>query len=166
VNRPRWRPAYVGIGSNMADPVSQVGRAIEALGRIADTRLVASSGLYRSAPLDGSVQPDYVNAVAALLTRLPSAGLLAALQAIETAAGRDRSAGRWGPRTLDLDLLAVAAETIDTDALVLPHPGVAARNFVLLPWCEIAPLYRVPALGTVVELAGRLPDGPRIERLA
>ena len=166
MNRPRWRPAYVGVGSNLDGPAEQVARGIVALDGIADTMLVASSGFYCSAPLDGGAQPDYVNAVAALLTRLSPAELLAALQAVEAAHGRDRSVGHWGPRTLDLDLLALAGEELQTDDVILPHPGVATRNFVLLPWCEIAPFYRVPGLATVAELVRQLPDEPRIERLA
>jgi 2-amino-4-hydroxy-6-hydroxymethyldihydropteridine diphosphokinase len=166
VNPSRWRPAYVGVGSNLDGPLARVDAGIAALGEIVDTRLVLQSSRYRSAPLDGRDQPDFVNAVVALLTLLPAERLLQETRAIEDAHGRDRRGGRWASRTLDLDLLALSDEVVDTDCLSLPHPGVAERNFVLLPWAEIAPDFYVPGLGTVGELAGRLESGPRIERLA
>jgi 2-amino-4-hydroxy-6-hydroxymethyldihydropteridine diphosphokinase len=166
MKRPRWRPAYVALGSNLGDPVTQVEAALDALRRIPASVMVAWSASYRSAPLCGANQPDYINAVAGLLTRLSSLELLQSLQRIEIAQGRERSGERWASRTLDLDLLAVAGETMDSDRLSLPHPGIAERNFVLLPWREIAPHFKVPGLATVSELADRVPDAPRIERLA
>lgn len=151
-----WHPAYIGLGSNLESPLQHVRSAFEALAELPDTVLVLRSSLYRSAPLGPANQPDFINAVAALLTRLPPVELLSRLQAIETAHGRQRDTLRWGPRTLDLDLLSYGRVRLDSTELVLPHPGIAERNFVLLPWQEIAPWYRVPGLATVAELAGRL----------
>jgi 2-amino-4-hydroxy-6-hydroxymethyldihydropteridine diphosphokinase len=149
-----WIPAYVGIGSNLDDPVRQVRQAIMALRGLRETRLVLASRLYRSPPLDHSGQPDYVNAVAAVLTRLGPRDLLAALLAVETAHGRRREPGaRWAPRTLDLDLLAYGERTVAEPGLTVPHPGVAGRNFVLLPLNEIAPGLWLPGLGEVRTLA-------------
>jgi 2-amino-4-hydroxy-6-hydroxymethyldihydropteridine diphosphokinase len=166
MSRPHWRPAYVGVGSNLDDPRAQVRAGIDAIRRIPKTRLCLKSGNYRSAPLSGDSQPDYINAVVGILTLLPAEALLEELRSIEDARGRDRDAGRWRPRTLDLDLLALSDQVVDTEALTLPHPGIAERNFVLLPWAEIAPHFRVPELGLVKDLAGRLESGLRIERLA
>lgn len=151
-----WHPAYIGLGSNLESPLQRVQSAIEGLAELPDTVLALHSSLYRSAPLGPADQPDFINAVAALVTRLPPIELLSRLQAIETAHGRQRGTVRWGPRTLDLDLLSYGRVRLDSAELVLPHPGIAERNFVLLPWQEIAPCYRVPGLATVAELAGRL----------
>ena len=167
MNAPRWRPAYVGIGSNLDAPKEQVERAIVALGDIEETVLVRTSPLYRSAPLDGSEQPDYINAVCALLTRLEAAALLGFLQGIEQAQGRIRDGNKWGPRTLDLDLLVYSSDSIDQNELNVPHSGIAERNFVLLPLLDIAPHLRVPGLGSVSGLAAGVDtSNPPIERLS
>lgn len=166
MNGPRWRPAYVGIGSNLDSPRDQVERAVAALGTIDETLLVRTSPLYRSAPLDGSEQPDYVNAVSALLTRLDVGELLEFLREIERAQGRRRDGDKWGPRTLDLDLLVYSGDSIDENDLKVPHPGIAGRNFVLLPLVDIAPHLRIPGLGSVSGLAaGADTSNPRIEKL-
>lgn len=162
-----WRPAYVAVGSNLGDPVRQVQAAFEALGQLPDSGAFARSGLWRSAPLGPANQPDYVNAAAAFVTRLEPGDLLRRLQAIEQAAGRRRAAERWGPRTLDLDLLVLGRLVLDEPALVLPHPRIAERNFVLLPLAEIAPGLTVPGQGTVARLlAGISRSHPPIERIA
>ncbi len=154
---PAWIPAYVGVGSNLDDPGAQVRSALEALGRIPETRCIVWSSAWRNPALGPQPQPDFVNAVAGLLTRLPPDLLLDELLAIERRQGRDRSAGvRWGPRRIDLDLLVHGATVTDTEALVLPHPGIAARNFVLFPLLEIAPGLLVPGLGPVWRLAAAL----------
>jgi 2-amino-4-hydroxy-6-hydroxymethyldihydropteridine diphosphokinase len=98
------------------------------------------------------VQPDFVNAAAGLLTRLPARELLAALQGVETRLGRTRPAERWGPRRIDLDLLVYGTERIDEPGLTVPHPGLAERAFVLAPLADIAPSLRVPGLGVVRDL--------------
>ncbi len=163
---PRWRPAYVGIGSNLDSPRDQIERATAALGEIEDTVLVRTSPLYRSAPLDGSDQPDYINAVSALLTHLNADDLLRFLQQIEKAQGRSRSAEKWAPRTLDLDLLVYSSASIDQKDLKVPHPGISERNFVLLPLLDIAPHLRIPGLGSVTVLAAAVDtSNPRIEKL-
>ncbi len=165
--RERWRPAYVGVGSNLADPLRQVQDAFAAIERLPDSGYFLRSGLWRSAPLGPADQPDYVNAVAAFLTRLEAHDLLHRLQAIERAAGRQRQAERWGPRTLDLDLLVLGRLVIDEPALRLPHPRIGERNFVLLPLAEIAPGLQVPRQGTVARLlAGISGTHPRIEKIA
>lgn len=151
--------AYVGIGSNLDDPVAQVRRAVAALRTLPDTHLLAVSSLYRSAPLGGADQPEYINAVAALDTCLDARRLLAALHDIEAAQGRDRSAGRWASRTLDLDLLVHGGECHVEEDLVVPHPGIAEREFVLVPLCELAPELEIPGLGPVAELARRCLSG-------
>lgn len=160
-----WYPAYVGIGSNLDGPAKQVSTAIGLLGEVAGSRLFAASSLYRSAAFGGVEQPDFVNAVAALLTTLTPADLLAELQAIEKRQGRERNDLRWGPRVLDLDLLVYSSKKIDEPELTLPHPGIGERNFVLLPLVEIAPDLSVPGLGR----AGSIPVNriePSISRIA
>ncbi len=166
MNDTRWRPAYVGIGSNLDSPQDRVERAVMALGEIDDTLLVRTSPLYRSAPLDGTEQPDYINAVCALLTRIEAAALLRALQDIEQAQERARDGDKWGPRTLDLDLLVYSSDSIDKKDLKVPHPGIAERNFVLLPLVDIAPYLGIPGLGSVSGLAAGVDTrNPRIEKL-
>lgn len=150
--RELWRPAYVGIGSNLDDPVQQVQQAFAAIERFPESGFFSRSGLWRSAPLGPADQPDFVNAVAAFLTRLEPLDVLRRLQAIERATGRQRKAEQWGPRTLDLDLLVQGGLVIDDQALQLPHPRIAERNFVLLPLAEIAPSLQVPRQGTVARL--------------
>lgn len=152
-----WVPAYVGVGSNLDGPEEQVRTALQALGRIAETRLIVCSGCWRNPALGPQPQPAFVNAVAGLLTLLPPDQLLDELLAIERRQGRERSDGvRWGPRRIDLDLLVHGATVMDTASLVLPHPGTATRNFVLFPLLEIAPDLRVPGLGPVWRLAAAL----------
>lgn len=161
---PPWQPAYVGIGSNLGDPRKQVERAFEALARIRDSSLVLRSHLYRTAPLGDVAQPPFVNAVAGLLTRLSPEALLAELRALEVALGREPPRERWGPRHIDLDLLLLGRETRATDALTLPHPGIADRDFVLYPLADIAPDLDVPGLGRVASLRARVANRG-VERL-
>lgn len=130
--------AYIGLGSNLQQPVEQVKRALQQLAKIPRTRLISASPLYRSAPLGPADQPDYINAVAALATRLSALELLDALQTIERQQGRIRGGERWGPRTLDLDLLLYGDQQIQTERLTVPHPGLGERNFVLYPLHDVA----------------------------
>ena len=160
-----WRPAYIGLGSNLDGPGKQIETCFELLDGIRDTRLIARSSLYRSAPFGGIEQPDFVNAVAALLTRLLPQELLAELQAMERNRGRERDDVRWGPRVLDLDLLVYSGEVIAEPDLSVPHPGIAERNFVLLPLRELAPDLAIPGLGRVSNIAVNEQE-PRIERIA
>ena len=149
-------PAFVGIGSNLGDPAKQVRWAINAISQLPDIDNALASSLYRSAPLGPADQPDYVNAVIAFTTRLSAAELLAALQRIETERGRVRSGSRWGPRILDLDLLLLGSQVIDKEGLVVPHPRISERNFVLLPLAELDPDLEIPGQGRVTTLLDKL----------
>ncbi len=131
--------AFVGIGSNLDDPRAQIRRAIAALAKIPRSALCEVSSLYSSAPVGPADQPDYLNAVVRLNTRLAPEALLDQLQAIEAAQGRERDGLRWGPRTLDLDLLLYGDQVISSPRLSVPHPEMAKRSFVLYPLAEIAP---------------------------
>ena len=153
---PRWLPAYVGVGSNLASPREQVQRALAGLAQLRDSRLVLSSPLYHTAPLGEVVQPPFVNAVAGMLTRLSPEDFLGELRALERTLGREPPRERWGPRVIDLDLLVLGRETRTTDALNLPHPGIAERDFVLYPLADIAPDLEVPGLGRVASLRARV----------
>ncbi|HEX6260058.1 MAG TPA: 2-amino-4-hydroxy-6-hydroxymethyldihydropteridine diphosphokinase, partial [Woeseiaceae bacterium] len=143
-HRDCWRPAYVGIGSNLDDPESQVRNAFAALQRLPDSGFARCSPLYRAAPMGPTDQPDFVNAAAGVLTRLDPHALMRELQEIETAQGRQRDTKHWGPRVLDLDLLVMGSLVVDEPGLTIPHPGIAERNFVLLPLADIAPHLPVP----------------------
>ncbi|MEX2496588.1 MAG: 2-amino-4-hydroxy-6-hydroxymethyldihydropteridine diphosphokinase [Woeseia sp.] len=161
-----WRPAYIGLGSNLDEPVAQIRRAFEALTTMQDCRFAICSSLYRSAPMGPSDQPDFINAAAAFLTRRGPQDLLRELKAIEDAHGRERDTRHWGPRTLDLDLLVLGSLVVDEPGIRIPHPGVAERNFVLLPFAEIAPQAVVPGHGSVLKLlAGLGNSGARVERV-
>ncbi|WP_260843118.1 2-amino-4-hydroxy-6-hydroxymethyldihydropteridine diphosphokinase [Sedimenticola selenatireducens] len=149
--------AYIGLGSNLADPVSQVQLACSELKQLPESHVLACSSLYRSPPMGPADQPDYINAVAAIETTLTPHQLLAELQAIEQRHGRKRER-RWGARTLDLDLLIYAEMALSDERLTLPHPGLAERDFVLYPLQEIAPSLVVPGLGALDLLVGNCPS--------
>jgi 2-amino-4-hydroxy-6-hydroxymethyldihydropteridine diphosphokinase len=151
-----WQPAYIGIGSNLSEPRVQVERALEELGRLPRSCCLVRSRLYTSIPFGPVAQPDYVNAAAGLLTQLSAPQLLAALRALEAAFGRPAQRERWGPRVLDLDLLAFARERRAEPELTVPHPGIVERNFVLYPLSDIAPDLELPGLGRLTELKGRI----------
>lgn len=151
--------AWIGIGSNLHDPVLQVERAVAGLADLVSSRLLRASSLYRSAPMGPAGQPDYINAVAEIATTLPPHRLLDELFAVEAAAGRRRDGERWGPRILDLDILLYGDAVIADERLCVPHPGLPLRPFVLYPLCELEPTLFVPGAGTVEELIGRSPAG-------
>ncbi len=156
----RWVAAWIGIGSNLQNPPVQVHQALVALRALPSTRFGRASSLYANPPMGPAGQPDYVNAVAGVLTQLGARELLAALQAIERSAGRKRGVGpRWGPRVLDLDLLTYGQRRIDEPGLTVPHPGIAERNFVLLPLLEVAPGLLIPGLAPLAELAASIDRG-------
>lgn len=157
--------AYIGIGSNLGGPARQLAAALDRLGAVAGVEIAGVSSLYRSAPLGGIEQPDFLNAVAAIRTGLDAHTLLADLKAIEEQMGRDRSVRRWGPRAIDLDLLVYDAITIESPELTVPHAGIGERNFVLLPLGEIAPDLVVPGLGRVASIPVNM-DEPSISRIA
>jgi len=146
-----WTPAYVGIGSNLQDPARQVRTAMAALEQLPATRLMAVSSLYGTRPFGPVAQPDFCNAAAALLTTLAAQEFLAQLLELERRLGRERRE-RWGPRIIDLDLLAFGSLRASEAGLTLPHPGIVQRNFVLYPLAEIAPDMLLPGLGRVALL--------------
>ena len=156
--------AFIALGSNLADPESKVRQGFAALAELPQARLVAASSLYRSAPLGHADQPDFVNAVTQLSTGLAPQALLAALLAVEQRFGRERSF-RNAPRTLDLDLLLYDAQTIDEPGLVVPHPRMHERAFVLAPLVEIAPACVIPGRGPAADWLARCANQP-IVRLA
>jgi len=151
-----WQPAYIGLGSNLAGPQEQVLAACAALTRLPHSHVVLSSRLYASRPFGPVAQPDFVNAVVGLVTQLNPGALLAALQEIERTMGRPPERRHWGPRVIDLDLLSYARLRCREPQLVLPHPGIVERNFVLYPLAEIAPDLDLPGLGRVAELKAHL----------
>ena len=155
----RWIPAYVALGSNLDDPRAQVERAFEALAAVPGSRLVVRSSLYGSAPFGPIAQPDFVNAVAGMLTTLTAGEFLAVLKSLEERCGRARPVARWGPRRIDLDLLVHGQSRVDEPGLTVPHPGIAERAFVLEPLAEIAPDLEVPGVGRVRTLAARVSAG-------
>jgi 2-amino-4-hydroxy-6-hydroxymethyldihydropteridine diphosphokinase len=146
-----WRPAYVGIGSNLQSPRDRVLEAIERMSTLETTRIVLRSQLYLTRPMGPQDQPDFINAAVGLLTQLSARDLLAGLLGIERSMGRDRQE-RWGPRVIDLDLLWMIDSAIDEPGLTLPHPGVSMRNFVLYPLADIAPTIKIPSVGLVLDL--------------
>lgn len=149
--------AYLGLGSNLDDPLRQVRDALTEVADLPESRLLRRSSLYQTPPLGPPGQPDYVNAVAAVETALPPLALLDALQAIEARHGRVRGE-HWGPRTLDLDLLLYGTQTIASPRLRVPHPQMHRRAFVLVPLAEIAPDLEVPGLGPLGSLLGGVSD--------
>jgi 2-amino-4-hydroxy-6-hydroxymethyldihydropteridine diphosphokinase len=149
---PVWQPAYIGLGSNLSDPAAQVRQALRSLASLPQTLCVAVSRLYGSRPMGTVTQPDFVNAVAGVLTQLQPLELLRQLRQLEAQAGRPAAHEHWGPRVLDLDVLVFGREQCSGPELVLPHPGVVDRNFVLYPLADIAPDLEVPGCGRVREL--------------
>lgn len=143
--------AYIGLGSNLDGPEQQLRDALVAINRIPGTTLSGVSSFYRSRPVGPAGQPDYINAVAHVVTTLSAVDLLRQLQAIEDRQGRTREV-RWGPRTLDLDLLLYGDKVINEKHLVVPHPELHKRAFVLYPLHEIAPRVEVPGLGPLEQL--------------
>jgi 2-amino-4-hydroxy-6-hydroxymethyldihydropteridine diphosphokinase len=154
--------AFVGLGSNLGDSARTLLVAREALACLPDTRLVRASRLYRTPAWGVTEQPDFLNAVAMLETELEPQSLLAALLAVERGAGRLRredGSDRWGPRTLDLDLLLYGDREIDEIGLRVPHPHLHQRAFALVPLLEIAPGAVIPGLGPASDWLSRLACG-------
>jgi len=151
---------YIALGSNLANPLHQVQSALNALAELPQTKLIATSSLYRTPPLGPQDQPDYLNAVVALDTDLSAENLLDHTQKIELEHGRVRKDERWGPRTLDLDILLFGDEIINTERLTVPHYDMKNRQFMLYPLAEIAPELRFPSgesLQTVIAQLGAEP---------
>lgn len=155
---PENNIAYIGLGGNLDHPAAAIRSARAAIAGSAGIQERAFSRLYHSSPMGPSDQPDYVNAVMAIETSLPPLTLLTVLQSIENAHGRVRIGERWGPRTLDLDVLLYGQIQLDTPTLTLPHPGMTEREFVLYPLAEIAPPdLEIPARGFLKELLQHCP---------
>jgi 2-amino-4-hydroxy-6-hydroxymethyldihydropteridine diphosphokinase len=153
----REAPAYLSLGSNQGDSGLLLEEAVRALGDVPHTRVIACSGLYRTAPVGFVDQPDFLNQVIALRTTLAPHDLLDATQRIENAAGRERGP-RWGPRTLDIDLLWYDGLRLDDERLQLPHPRLAERRFVLEPLAELAPGLVLAGGDTVAEALKKTAD--------
>lgn len=148
---------YIGLGSNLDTPRQQLHSALQALARLPQSQLAGQSSLYASDPLGPADQPRYVNAVAALDTELQPWQLLDALQRIEQEQGRVRKAERWGPRTLDLDILLFGERRIDDERLTVPHYHMHVRPFVLYPLAELAPALVLPDGRPLSELLAACP---------
>jgi 2-amino-4-hydroxy-6-hydroxymethyldihydropteridine diphosphokinase len=157
--------AYIGLGSNLENPRRQVETALLELGEFDDCGVQDHSSFYRSKPVGPQDQPDFINAVARLSTRLEPEALLDALQELERRHHRIRGGLRWGPRSLDLDLLLYDDREIHTPRLQVPHPEIANRTFVLVPLREVAPpeLY-IPGIGSLQDLPSDRWEG-EVERL-
>lgn len=149
--------ACVALGSNLQSPAQQLHRAVLAIGALEQCRLGACSRVYRNPALGPGDQPDYLNAALLLHTRLEPLALLDALQEIEQRQGRQRGV-RWGPRTLDLDLLLYGDRVVDLPRLQVPHPRLAERPFVLSPLADLLPLETpIPGLGSLGALLANCP---------
>ena len=168
-------PVVLALGANLADPARTLDAAVTALSQLPGLQLRAVSPVFATAPVGGPAQPDYLNAVVLALTTLSPRDLLQACQAIETDHGRERSV-RWGPRTLDIDLVAVGApgapdEVVQSEPeLTLPHPRAHERAFVLAPWAALDPAaqLRLPdgSLALVRDLLASAQDRDGVRRLA
>lgn len=155
---------YLGLGANLGRPARQLREALDTLAGWPRVRRLRASSLYRTPPWGLTAQPDFINAVAALETDLPPLQLLEDLQQLEAGAGRIREGERWGPRTLDLDILHIEGLTRSAPDLILPHPRIAQRAFVLLPLHELAPQLELPGQGRVRDLLAAV-DASGCERL-
>lgn len=153
--------AWVGLGSNLGDRSGTLDAALARIDGLARCRVVTVSRYYATAPWGEPDQPEFVNAVARLRTALSAAALLRALLRIESGLGRERRGRRWGPRAIDLDLLLYGERRIEKTDLVVPHPRLHERAFVLVPMAELAPDRVVPGRGRVDALLGALDDNER-----
>ena len=155
--------AYIGLGSNLSDPIAQVKNAIDEVKQLAQCQVTAISSLYLSKPMGPQDQNNYINAVIAIETSLSAIDLLDALQAIENNAGRVRKDNRWGARILDLDIILFGHEEINTERLTIPHYGMHEREFVLLPLAEIAPTLNLPNGETVKHLSQNIANNAMVK---
>ncbi|PCI19549.1 MAG: 2-amino-4-hydroxy-6-hydroxymethyldihydropteridine diphosphokinase [Piscirickettsiaceae bacterium] len=149
---------YVGLGSNLDHPIQQVLTAIHQLKKTPNIHVDSVSNLYKTPPMGPQDQPDYINAVVKLSSSLSPHKLLSALQKIESKQNRIRNTGHWGPRTLDLDLLLYGSEIINTPELIVPHPGIALRAFVLYPLYELDNDLEIPNLAHLCDLIDQLKE--------
>ncbi|NNM59711.1 MAG: 2-amino-4-hydroxy-6-hydroxymethyldihydropteridine diphosphokinase [Legionellales bacterium] len=147
---------YISLGSNLDDPKQHVLSALQQLGLIPQTKLVSHSSLYNTPPMGGKQQPNYINAVAELQTDLSPSELFEEIIMLEKRHGRRREGARWDSRTLDLDILLYGLETVNLPTLIIPHPGITTRAFVLLPLLEIAPEVCLPSMEPLVNYLARV----------
>jgi len=147
---------YIGLGSNLDNPVQQIINALKDLNEIKEVNVIKDSGLFKSAPMGPQDQPDYLNSVALIETDLAEEALLDRLQNIENQHGRVRNR-HWGERTLDLDILLYGDKIINTERLTIPHPGLADREFVLYPLQKINSGLTVPGAGKLADLIKACP---------
>ena len=148
---------FIGLGSNLDEPLSQLNKAVEQLKQLNSLTFINASNFYSSPPMGPQDQPDYINAVVEVATDLPAEQLLDELQKIENSQGRVRSQ-RWGARTLDLDILLFGNEVINTERLIVPHSGISERNFVLYPLSDlVGSNFKIPKLGAISELLAACP---------
>lgn len=148
---------FIGLGSNLAAPQQQIKNALDALAKAPNTQVMQTSSLYSSKPMGPQDQPDYVNAVVEIKTQLTPHNLLSELQQIELSQGRVRKDQRWGPRTLDLDIILYGDLQVQTDSLTIPHYGMKTREFVLYPLHEIAPDIILPCGISLISVLNRVP---------
>jgi 2-amino-4-hydroxy-6-hydroxymethyldihydropteridine diphosphokinase len=149
------RRIVLSLGSNLGDRLANLQRGIDSLLSGPGLLEPAVSGVFQTSPVGGPDQPDFLNAVLVAVSGLPAGQILGRCQAAERAAGRIRTA-RWGPRTLDVDVIACGSETSDDPALTLPHPRAGERAFVLIPWLDVDPRACLPGAGPVAELLGHV----------
>jgi len=154
---------YIGLGSNLSEPIEQVKKAIKAIEKIVQSEVISVSSLYLSKPMGPQDQENYINGVLALKTSLSAIELLDALQAIENEAGRVRKENRWGARILDLDIILFGNEIINTERLTIPHYGMSEREFVLIPLAEIAPQLQLPNGQKIALLSNSIPNNEMIK---
>ncbi len=147
--------AYIGLGSNLNNPKQQIKNALIALNTTQDVKVVALSSLYQSKPIDGSNQPDYINVMCQVNTHLTALELWYVCQNIENKQHRVREK-KWGARTIDLDIILYGAQVIVSKQLIIPHPEMMNRVFVLVPLAELEPDLKVPVLGDISVLIDKL----------
>ena len=155
---PPARQLVLALGSNLGDRLATLQAGIDALADVPGIALTAVSAVFETSPVGGPEQPDYLNAVLLAESTLPCQAILRLTQAAERALGRVRTV-RWGPRTLDIDIIACGEEISDDPALTLPHPRAHERAFVLLPWRDVDPGATLPGSGQVADLVSRLGSG-------
>ncbi len=158
--QPNSITTYIGIGSNLKQPIKQVRQAITALENIPNSQLVSVSRFYRSPPMGPPDQPDYINAAACLKTQLDASCLLNAMQSIEEKQGRIRNGKKWCARTLDLDLLLYGEVHINSTRLTVPHRGIKERIFVLQPLFDLNPDLTIPGGDSVRSLLEQFEQSP------
>jgi len=158
--------AYIGLGSNLGDRELRLLKAVAELGRLPGTRVTALSHFYETEPVGGVPQENFYNAVARLSTTLPPLALLDELKRIEAKVFQRKDSGHWGPRSMDLDLLLYGDLVLADDRLVVPHPRLAERRFVLQPLSDIAPCLVHPSLGrNVAQLLAALTATEKVVRI-